>query len=108
LLPASGADAAKVTPAELSMAKQLVESMAGKFEPKRFKDTYRADLKRRVQEKIKKKETHSLDTEMPVTEKRPKAEVIDLMEALRASLGKGKSPKSRAAPKKGTAKRKQA
>ncbi len=80
----------KVTPAELSMAKALVDQMTGKFVPEKFKDTYHADLKRRVQEKIKNKETHSLDVGMPEPEPRPTAQVIDLMEALKASLAKKK------------------
>jgi DNA end-binding protein Ku len=78
----------KVTPAELAMAKTLVGQMVGKFSPARFKDTYHADLKRRVQEKIKNKETHSLDVEMPPSERRPTAQVIDLTEALKASLAR--------------------
>lgn len=87
----AGPSEAKVSPAELSMAKQLVESMSGKFTPSRFKDTYRSDLKRRVQEKIRRKETHNLDVEAPAAEERPKAEVIDLMQALKASLAKNKT-----------------
>jgi DNA end-binding protein Ku len=86
------ASKAKVSPAELSMAKQLVEKMSGEFKPAHFKDTYRADLKRRVQEKIRRKETHALDVEEPVADERPKAEVIDLMAALKASLAKNKTP----------------
>ena len=91
ILPESekGADA-KVSSAELSMAKQLVEKMSGKFTPKHFKDTYHADLKRRVREKIRKKETHSLDVDEPAADERPKAEVINLMDALKASLAKNK------------------
>jgi len=77
--------AARVTAAELSMAKRLVQQMAGKFVPSDFKDTFRSDLKRRIQEKIRKKETHALDVKPP---ERPKAEVIDLMAALKESLGK--------------------
>jgi DNA end-binding protein Ku len=88
---------AKVSSAELSMAKQLVQSMQGKFDAGKFKDTYRSDLKRRVQEKIRNKETHSLEVEEPAREERPKAQVIDLMSALKASLAKsGRSPPSRA------------
>jgi DNA end-binding protein Ku len=79
---------AKISAAELTMAKQLVQSMEGKFVAGKFKDTYRADLKRRVQEKIRNKETHSLDVEEPATDDRPKAKVIDLMAALKASLDK--------------------
>jgi len=37
---------AKISPAELTMAKQLVQSMEGAFTASTFKDTYRADLKR--------------------------------------------------------------
>lgn len=83
------APSARVTATELSMAKQLVQQMSGKFVPSHFKDTYRSDLRRRVQEKVRKKETHALDVEPPTAE-RPKAEVIDLMAALKASLGKNK------------------
>jgi DNA end-binding protein Ku len=89
VLPATETEPkAKISAAELAMAKQLVQTMQGKFSAAKFKDTYRADLKRRVQEKIRNKETHSLDVEEPVSESRPKAQVIDLMAALRASLKK--------------------
>ena len=91
---------AKITSAELSMAKQLVQSMQGKFDAGKFKDTYRADLKRRVQEKIRNKQTHSLDVEEPPREDRPKAQVIDLMSALKASLAKSGRSAPRSAPKR--------
>jgi DNA end-binding protein Ku len=89
IVPLSGkqAPSARITATELAMAKQLVQQMSGKFVPNHFKDTYRSDLRRRVQEKIRKKETHALDVAPPTSE-RPKAEVIDLMAALKASLGK--------------------
>ena len=96
VLPASEyKTTAKVSAAELAMAKQLVQSMQGEFDATKFKDTYRADLRRRVQEKIRKKETHSLEVEEPPRGERPKAQVIDLMAALKASLAKS----GRAAPK---------
>jgi DNA end-binding protein Ku len=88
---------AKISPAELAMAKQLVQSMEGEFAAAKFKDTYRSDLKRRVQEKIRNKETHSLEVEAPAKDERPKAQVIDLMAALKASLdksGRRREPKA--------------
>jgi DNA end-binding protein Ku len=103
VLPADEQHAtAKISSAELAMAKQLVQSMQGNFIASKFKDTYRADLKRRVQEKIRKKQTHSLDVEEPVSEERPKAQVIDLMAALKASLNKStrQAPKTARAPGK--------
>jgi DNA end-binding protein Ku len=109
LLPAEDPPAkARISPAELTMAKQLVQSMQGSFEADKFKDTYRADLKRRVEQKIKNKETHSLDVQVPATDERPKAQVIDLMAALKASLGKsGRTPAARA-PRKATKTRRRA
>jgi DNA end-binding protein Ku len=109
VLPDSGSSSTtKISSAELAMAKQLVQSMEGNFTASKFKDTYRADLKRRVQEKIRKKETHSLDVEEPKGEPRPKAQVIDLMAALKASLKKSGGPAERQAPKKSSKARKRA
>jgi DNA end-binding protein Ku len=96
-----------ISAAELTMAKRLVEGMSGPFKPNHFKDTYRDDLLRRVKEKIRKKQTHSLEAEKPPESDRPKAQVIDLMEALRNSLKKNKGA-ARAAPKKAPGRRKQA
>jgi DNA end-binding protein Ku len=97
-----------VSAAELAMAEQLVQGMSGKFDPARFKDTYRADLLRRVKEKISKNQIHSLEVEKTPDENRPKAQVIDLMEALKNSLKmRGKSA-PRAAPKKSAKVRKRA
>jgi DNA end-binding protein Ku len=87
LLPATEHKSTKkISSAELAMAKRLVQSMEGQFTASKFKDTYRADLKRRIQEKIRNKETHALDAEEPDRDDRPKAQVIDLMAALKASL----------------------
>jgi DNA end-binding protein Ku len=83
---------AKITASELSMAKQLIQSMQGSFAAGKFKDTYRADLKRRIQEKIRRKEFHSVAVGEPVESERPKATVLDLTAALKASVsraGKG-------------------
>jgi DNA end-binding protein Ku len=89
--------AAKPAPAELAMAKKLVEQMSGPFRAGAFKDTYRKDLLRRVQEKIRDKQTHVLQADAPASE-RPKAQVIDLMEALKDSLKKGRGRPGKAAP----------
>lgn len=87
----------KITAAEVSMAKKLIEHMSGPFRPEAFKDTYRADLMRRIREKIRTQQIHSLAVEPPPSSDRPKAQVIDLMEALRKSLQKRTSPAERRA-----------
>ncbi len=86
----------RLSGAELSMARKLVDEMTSAWTPEAFKDTYRADLMRRIQEKIKKKQTHTLETEESAAEERPKAQVIDLMDALRKSLKSGKRTSPRA------------
>jgi DNA end-binding protein Ku len=105
LLPAArekASDSANsaISAAELAMAKRLVSEMSGAFKPERFKDTYRADLKRRIQEKIRKKQWHTMEVEKPAEAVRPKAQVIDLMAALKASLKHSGALPARAAPKK--------
>jgi DNA end-binding protein Ku len=84
--------------AERAMAKKLVEEMSGPWKPNAFTDTYRADLMRRIQEKIRKKQTHSLTPDTESTAQRPKAQVIDLMDALKKSLkSRGAAGKTSAA-----------
>lgn len=96
--PAAASNAtAKPKPAELAMARKLVEEMSTKWQPEAFRDTYREDLMRRIREKIAKNQTHVLASEPKAT--RPKAQVIDLMAALKGSLQKHGTPASRAATK---------
>ena len=101
---AASSKSAAISPAELAMAQKLVTGMSARFKPEAFKDTYRADLKRRIDEKIKNKEFHSLKSAATESPQRPKAQVIDLMEALRNSISqRGKSP-SRGPARKSVAK----
>lgn len=76
----------EVKPAELTLAVQIVEQGATEdFKPEAYKDTVRI----RVQEAINQKvEGHEITGE-PQEEKGTK--VLDLMEALKASLAKGKA-----------------
>jgi DNA end-binding protein Ku len=96
--PAAITKSAKPKEAEIAMARKLVEEMSAEWDPQAFHDTYRDDLMRRIREKIKKKETHVLGLE-PKKAPRPKAEVIDLMDALKNSLKLRGKRDLRAAPK---------
>jgi DNA end-binding protein Ku len=89
---------AKPKEAELAMARKLVDEMTADFEPKGFHDTYREDLMRRIREKISKQQTHQLESE-PKKAQRPKAEVVDLMAALKNSLKQRGKQAARADPK---------
>jgi len=88
-----------VKPAELKLAQQLIEQQAtDKFDPAAYKDEVRERIEAAVQKKVEGQEIT-----MPEAPE-PGAQVIDLMEALRASLDKKKAAPSEArraeAPKK--------
>ena len=95
---AANSKSVKPKEAEIAMARKLVEEMSAKWNPREFHDTYREDLMRRIREKIQKNETHVLGAE-PRKAARPKADVIDLMDALKNSLKLKAKQASRAAPK---------
>jgi DNA end-binding protein Ku len=82
---------AEVKPAELKLARQLIDSQTvEKFDPAAFKD----DVRDRIQAEIDKKVQGQ---EISVSEAQPEAaggKVIDLMEALRASLEKTESART--------------
>jgi len=70
-----------VRPAELAMAKKLVQGMEMEWNPKEYRDEYRDDLLKMVKQRAKgAKPVH----EAPKAPKETK--VIDLMEALRRSV----------------------
>jgi DNA end-binding protein Ku len=71
------------------MAERLIGEMSAPWEPGKYHDTYREDLMKRIDAKVRNKETHVL-TEAPKGVRQQKsAEVIDLMSVLRQSLEKG-------------------
>jgi DNA end-binding protein Ku len=96
--PAAVSKSGKPKEAEVAMARKLVEEMSGEWDPQAFHDTYREDLMRRIRDKIKKNETHVLGSE-PEKAPRHKAEVVDLMDALKNSLKLRDKHRARAAPK---------
>jgi DNA end-binding protein Ku len=82
---------------ELKMAKALIDSLAGKFDPKKYKDEYRDELLALIEKKAKGEKVVSPVSEEPKPTKAP-----DLMAALEESLaavkseelGKGRSKSS--------------
>jgi DNA end-binding protein Ku len=78
-------DTVDVREAELKLARQLIEQQASAgFDAAAYKDEVRARIEAEIQKKVE-------GQEITVAEERPQAgaKVIDLMEALRASLEKG-------------------
>jgi DNA end-binding protein Ku len=75
---------------ELELAKSLVSHLKASFKPQEFKDEYRENVERLIEQKRKGQKITAV--------KQPrKAPVIDLMEALKRSLNE---PRSRAANRK--------
>jgi DNA end-binding protein Ku len=105
-LPAAGAKAPKIAPAEMKMATQLVEEMSGKWEPEDFKDEFKHAVMKLVDKKVKagKTETVIQPEEEALSQG---AEVIDLTELLARSLkgGAKKASGSSAAAGKPAAKK---
>jgi DNA end-binding protein Ku len=85
-----------IRPAELKMAKQLIDSLSAEWQPDKYTDEYRDNLLKVIQGKVKGRHPKLKERETAQS-----ADVVDLMARLRASLeGKGGSPKSRTSAKK--------
>ena len=88
---------AEIKDAELDLAMQIVDqAVSDKFEPQKYEDEVRKRMLAAIERKVEGQEI----TEAP---EEPQAQVIDLMEALKASLAKGER---KPAKKAGTSKKK--
>jgi DNA end-binding protein Ku len=89
---------------ELAMARQLVESLVGEFDPEDYENEYRNELRAMLEAKL-------AGQEIARPEPEPEAPVVDLMEALKQSVAqaqKGKDKLAAAKPKKASTGRKRA
>lgn len=96
-LPWPGEDVT-VSTAELKMAEQLVDAMAGEWQPDLFHDEFREKLMALVEQKAREGGLRQVQP-LPGEDVAPSAEVIDLTELLKRSLrGKGSAPAPASAP----------
>lgn len=78
-------DLPELKPAEVNLAKQIIQQIASEtWHPEKYKDEVQERMAELIQKKI---EGH----EITVTPEAPAGKVIDLMEALKASLGMAKT-----------------
>ncbi|PYO56996.1 MAG: Ku protein [Candidatus Rokuibacteriota bacterium] len=76
-------DASKIKPGELELADRLIGELSGeKFSPEKYADEYRTRVLAAVEQKVEGREVTSLAPQAQRTQ------VIDLMDALKQSLGK--------------------
>ncbi|MCZ2150141.1 MAG: Ku protein [Bryobacterales bacterium] len=78
-------DSSTVKEKELGMAMMLVEALAAKFEPSKYKDNYRENLRAMIEAKI-------AGQEVVAPAEAQQVKVIDIMDALKASLAALKKP----------------
>lgn len=76
----------EVSDPELNMAKTLINSMDTPFDPAKYKDEYQEKLRTLIETKISGREVVAAESEGP-------GKVIDLMDALKASVEKAKKEK---------------
>ncbi|MBV9121444.1 MAG: Ku protein [Chloroflexi bacterium] len=75
-----GLSGSSVNEKEVQMAINLIEALAGEFEPDKYKDNYREALLEVINQKIEGRPAEEVPAAKPATK------VMDLMEALRASV----------------------
>jgi DNA end-binding protein Ku len=93
----------ELRPQERQMARSLVESMSGEFDPEQFTDNYREALQAVIEAKVEGREIVETEDAQPTA-----GNVVDLMSALRASVEaakQGRSAQVEAPAKKATAKK---
>ncbi len=83
-------DISQVKEKELALAKTLVESLAAGFEPEKYHDTYRTNLRQMIEAKV---QGHKV-VETPHAHIAP---VVDIMDALKKSLEARKPPRTASA-----------
>jgi len=91
----------ELRPQEIRMARSLIDSLSDAFKPDEFHDAYRAALEELVEKKVQ-------GEEITYTEEAEPSKVVDLMEALRASVEAAESDKPAAEGKAGGRRRKKA
>ncbi len=95
----------RVRDKELQMARTLVENLADRFRPESYTDTYRTALQKLIEQKARGETRNA-------KRRKPEPKVIDLMEALRASVAQSgakgstsSASRKPAPPKRATAKK---
>jgi DNA end-binding protein Ku len=78
-----GIEPAQVSEPELKLAQQLIEHLAAKrFDPNEYQDEFKGRVEAAIQKKVQGKQISLSEAPIPSTG----GNVIDLMEALRASI----------------------
>ena len=95
----------ELSKSELNMAKRLISDMTEQWNPDQYKDTFHDKIMALVAQKVKAGKIKDVETEF--SEPQPKsADIIDLTELLKRSLGGGTKPTAKKTTAKSTARAK--
>lgn len=91
-LPPEGTQAAGIKPAEMKMATALVDDMTAKWDADTFRDSFKDEILRLVEQKAKSGQIEQVDKDDAAALSAPRgAEVIDLAALLKRSLQHGRA-----------------
>ncbi|RST55844.1 Ku protein [Variovorax sp. MHTC-1] len=90
-LPSESIKQAGLSERELKMAGELVKDMSSEWDPDEFKDSFKDEIMRLVDQKVEAGQTEEVTKREPVEEHegRSSAKIVDLTELLQRSLRKG-------------------
>ena len=80
------------------MAKKLIDDMSDTWDPSQYHDTFRDDIMALVDRKIRAGKTEEISEVEAPHESRRSAEILDLSDLLKRSLGRGKGQQPAARP----------
>jgi DNA end-binding protein Ku len=81
-----GAPDVEIKDAEIKIAHQLIEALAGEWDPEKYHDTFQENLKKLIETKLEGGEVQAVEQPKKL------APVVDLMAALKESLAQTKKP----------------
>jgi DNA end-binding protein Ku len=99
-LPADGMKAAGVSTRELDMAKKLIQDMSDAWDPSNYRDTFHDDIMALVERKIRAGKTEEITEVETPRESRRSADILDLSDLLKRSLGRSKGKPSKGGRKR--------
>lgn len=90
-LPSESVKQVGLSERELKMAGELVKDMSSDWDPDEFKDSFKDEIMRLVEQKVEAGQTEEVTKREPVQEHegRSSAKIVDLTELLQRSLRKG-------------------
>ena len=86
-LPGKATSDYRIAPREMEMAKDLIESMSGKWKPEDYQDEFREKLRAAIEKRLKSKGVTATVEEDDHTPENATTNVVDFMALLKKSLG---------------------